>query len=625
MRMIKVRVALGGILLLVATVALAAGHKKAILVGVDTYQALPQGTQYEDIFQKSVRHDVEDMTFLLQCCGYESHDIKPVLGGAASRVGIKSAMALELSEAHSGDEIVFYFSGRGSVAKPDAHTRMGAGLKGNEPTLAPFDAQLGSSDFDLRMSLVEDWAKQLKGKGCAVDVVLDCSFALWQGRSEQRHYLDVPRTLPLKTGMRTYASDGVRDPIFAYDGAAFLSASAPAGKAYVWRKSFGENNWEGAFTDFFVGLVVDQLRTDELNHSRGGISMAKALIACRSYFQPLAKIGYMPGMGPSSNRQASDAENEHELFCKFEPPKPSSSLTAEISKRAAAKKLEESRVRVALEVEDNSPQQETRTKLANDFDAAAKLYTEDVAVVSHWGASPERVLKVTSASGGLSAMVGGTTHEQYAGVTGSGATVSDLLKGDIGNYLEVQGLSKRVWDLLGASSRSSLGYDANCLPEYNPMERGTEFTAMKRPEAQILDPKLTLPNDARVYVFYQYDTDHRIVLLFPDRKAGESQDPGKVIATGDIMLNFLSTGASSMGYTFLITNDDQVPRNVELRTLFLPDQPGVDLWSLADSQLSVYARLARHLRGLIQALKKPHTQWQSVIKTYKVVDKPTAR
>ncbi|MFI5385545.1 MAG: caspase family protein, partial [Fimbriimonadales bacterium] len=269
----RTRVLLTGLILCFLPAARA--DRYALLVAIDSYPIV-QGRQLS-----GSDYDLRLMRKMLEFYNFQTDQLAHA---DATRVAIITKLAKLAQVAKQGDDFVFYFSGRGSIAppvdKPTAKVQM-------EPTLVPYDGKETITDFDLRMKRIEDWADEITKKGGSVTVIVDASFQSATRDDVGRPYNPMPRTIRRKATM-----DGeVREEPYLGPGI-YIAATPSGGSAYEYLINASSNTWDGAFTDLFVNEVIGEL------HKGTTPTYSGVMREVQAYIKDKVRQDYMPGLAP---------------------------------------------------------------------------------------------------------------------------------------------------------------------------------------------------------------------------------------------------------------------------------------------------------------------------------------
>lgn len=218
---------------------------RALLVGVARYPALP------DRDQLGCDDDVATMTALLTGPLAQRERVRSLQNEAAKNEAVRTALAQLLEKSGVGDVLLFYFSGRGSLAlTPDAQTR-------HAPTLALHDSTEDSDAADLPLDQLADWVEKARDAGRHPVVILDTCFVPSGARSEfeMRLHNSDPRSLP-RPGLRPRAT------LWRVSVGQFLCAADIEGLAYEAKRT--GDAWAGVFTDALVNRIARSAQTQQV-------------------------------------------------------------------------------------------------------------------------------------------------------------------------------------------------------------------------------------------------------------------------------------------------------------------------------------------------------------------------
>ena len=188
--------ALGSLLLTAAAPRPAnAPQRWAVIVGISDYANF--GDEIGGDLPGSV-NDARSMSNVLQArWGFDPQHVRLLLDRDASRTGIKAELTERLpAVVQPNDLVVFYFAGHGS----QAWDLNGDEADGLDETLAPYDAQRGSTESDITDDELAEWIQKLPTRN--VTVILDNCHAgtgtravtpFARPRSLNRRINDLPR------------------------------------------------------------------------------------------------------------------------------------------------------------------------------------------------------------------------------------------------------------------------------------------------------------------------------------------------------------------------------------------------------------------------------------------------
>jgi metacaspase-1 len=214
---------LSGALALLLTQSLAAkAQDRALLVGIGTYENLP-----EDMFLHGPKNDVKAIEALLtRTLSFKPEAIRVLTDGKASREAILSSVNDWLIAGTApGDRIFFYFSGHGLQVK-DATKDEEDGM---DEALSTFDIKAGEADW-TNVILDDDLEALLeKMKGRTVTLVIDACHSGTISRSlsaEQLSGMSGARYLPrpFANTLKNNATRGLRIDLGVVDKPAELTA-----------------------------------------------------------------------------------------------------------------------------------------------------------------------------------------------------------------------------------------------------------------------------------------------------------------------------------------------------------------------------------------------------------------
>ncbi len=138
----------------------------AVVVGISSYQSATLNLKWAD-------EDALDVYDALRSSkGWETDGITLLTNGSATKDAIKSAIAGLAKRVSADDQVVFYFSGRGSYGPDQPPFDEADGL---DEYLVPFDAQANSSSRDVSDDEIEALLSALPTNN--VLVILDAGYA----------------------------------------------------------------------------------------------------------------------------------------------------------------------------------------------------------------------------------------------------------------------------------------------------------------------------------------------------------------------------------------------------------------------------------------------------------------
>ncbi len=473
----------------------AAASRYALIVGVDSYSFIADAAHS----LHGAATDTDDMKRVLDLYSFQS-DV--LLRKDASRANIIAGLAKLDKEAQQGDEVLFYFSGRGSIA-PDSQDP--ASKLGFEPTLVPADGLAKTTDFDIRMNRLETWAADLDKKGARVTIILDTCYQQASTRDFGRQYNPTARCIT-----RTATASGtVRD--LAYRGPGIFLAACPAqGASYEWLVNSSENRWAGAFTDQLANAVVADL------YRRENPTYMDAMREVQAFFKDKIRADYMPGLSPYP-AMPDEMANAKTFDIPFGGGLNPTSLPADsklaISTMESAKEDREKSLRVALEITD-WPSEADRLKSYTKFSKELADYLKSKVPNSEFapqGAPPDVVVKLKSTKAEVQTTVVGDDLDKARVYTFGGKNLKKALDDGLGPYLELRGLVTRLFRITSTGQAT-----------WNtPVTFRSQDVAYSKGDTFGVD--LNGPDSALVFILDRDDADGILQLAFPQVGAPYSQ------------------------------------------------------------------------------------------------------
>lgn len=417
-----------------SALSMASPKRIALVVGVNGYSF----DKAKPAFNK-LRSASNDMGWLRLLLGQLSFDVKQISETNATREKIMAALKELAGKATDGDQVLFYFTGRGSIDSK------GAGGKNLQPTLVPFDGAADTSDNDVKMSDLEAWADTIKRKNATPVILLDASYSTGiTGSRENRFYQNSPKCQPRKGSPR---ADLWKGPGLC------LSATDTTGNAFEWRVDFASDKWRSPFTENFVAQALLQLRKATPRYSD---LMRVIHLAWRR--DPT----YMPKTRPVPSMEALQGDYDAPIFGLGEsdpPPEPAPEVKPVIREIERVQR----QFRVTIEADDNVANPGRRAALLKKYAerVAALLKTSfaEVVIVPEGGALPDRRIYIDEDQRQFVARVIGdeVTRAEGAG-TQNGAilarqfkakTPEELFKqGGFPAYLERMWLTEKLWSFM---------------------------------------------------------------------------------------------------------------------------------------------------------------------------------
>lgn len=558
----KTFVALGALATL-STSALAERH--ALLVGIDKYSFITAPTQQ----LRGAQTDVNMMKRMLDFYGFKSVTL---LRDGATRKAIVDNLEKYLATLKSGDEIVFYFSGRGSIAPDTSNPQAKTGM---EPTLVPFDGSPTSLDPDIRIRRLEQFADQLDTRGVNVSIILDCSFQSPTRSDFGRQYNPIPRSVSRK---QTQAGEA-RVKLFQGAGA-FVSACPARGSAYEWLQNSSESRWSGAFTDQFVNSIVAALNRGE------NPTYADAMREAQAYFKDKVKADYMPGLAPFPEMPAlleTPAYGEAAFGGVNVASLPADSKVA-IAAQARIQAERERKFRVAIEImepTEDKQRLQAYEKASKDLEAFLKerLPNSEFAPT---GAPPDVIVQVRMDSNKLTTSVKGDDLDKSKQYDYSGKDLRTCLNGGLGSYLELRSLVSRLYRL---SATETPTWKAKLEMRADPI-------SLARGETFNLD--LGVDQEAVLFLLNRDDADGVLQMAFPQPGAPIMQRLTAPIQMGGTIENDSSNGR-------MMLRAIVIPAGGAVRV------PDVDM----KDETKFREALVRQLKVVVDGIEKKRLEWTS--------------
>ena len=548
-----------------AVSALVSADRYAILVGVDKYSFVTAPTQQ----LRGAQTDLGMMKRMLDLYGFQSTQL---LRKDATRENIVKETESLLRTAKSGDEVVFYFSGRGSIApsmeNPQSKTNM-------EPTLVPFDGSDKDLNPDIRIRRLEDWAKQLDTRGVHVAIILDCSFQSPTRSDFGRQYHPVPRSVS-----RTSTSNGEVRPRLYLGPGAFLSACPAGGAAYEWLQNSSEGRWSGAFTDQLVNSVVASLNRGE------NPSYADAMREAQAYFKDKVKADYMPGLAPQPEMGEMLAATVYSepAFGGLDVAKLPPDSKAALAAQARIQAERERKFRVGLEVLE--PVDEKQRGQAYDR-ASRELQTflKDKLPNSEFapaGSPPDVVVQLKSDGKKVVASVTGDDLDKTKVYDYSGRDMRASLAAGLGEYLELRSLVSRLYRL-SATETPTWNSAVKVTADPVSLTRGDEFLL-----------EVSSPAEGLLYLLNRDDADGVLQISFPYAGSTFAQRVKEPLRLGGEIGNDSSNG------------------RMMLRAIMVPAQSSVRIPEVVvKDEKQFRTSLIRQLKVVVGAIESKRLEWTS--------------
>lgn len=259
-------------------------RRYAVLLGINTPDAKPLPLD-------AAKYDLRSMGYLLTTCGFDGGSAAAFGTGAAPATcdAVRGRFRAVLGAVRSGDEVVFYFSGRGGANADGA------------PVLVLDEDDSGTNDLPL--SEIAAWSRAVGKTGAAVTTILDAGFPLASQNT------DCGRVVNPSPRVRRRAETDTSEPEPWNGGGLLLAASAPDRytEAYEWRNDDDKSGGRGVFTEFLTTRALISLHNAELPTPNRVVSDLLDYLAARS--------GYLPAFQPVLlNNATNPVVANHGLF-----------------------------------------------------------------------------------------------------------------------------------------------------------------------------------------------------------------------------------------------------------------------------------------------------------------------
>jgi hypothetical protein len=554
---------------LLLVVAAAQADRYALLVAIDSYPIV------KDRQLSGSAYDLRLMSKMLDSYGFKTEQLAR---SNATRQAIVTKMSQLAAAAKAGDDFVFYFSGRGSIAPstetPTSKVQM-------EPTLVPYDGKETVIDFDLRMKRVEVWAKEITDKGASVTIIVDASFQSATRDDVGRPYNPTPRTIRRRSTM-----DGeVREEPYRGPGI-YLAATPSGGSAYEYLVNASKNTWAGAFTDMLVNEVLAQVQKGEVPTYSGAMREVQA------YFKDKVRQDYMPGLSPYPFTKTLVAQADvydKPMFGGVTPSGIPPAQKAEITQMVVDQEKKERKLRIGLSFPSVRGRSSSGTQ-ARDLDDMEKerdpklveAMTKYVAAnlpyaeVQPPGAPIDLIVSLSKpGGGGLEARITGDEVDRAQNLRFSGGDVPTVMKAGLSATIERKALINRLFKLLD-DEKPTWTNEVNVTSDKSRLKPNDEF-------------KLTFQTGepALLYIFDRDDADGIVQLTYPAKGAEDNRLEGQMILEPTV--------------------DEGSPQGkMMVRALFLEPVPSVKIPAIGDDTLG---GLLKQLRVIVPAIESKKLRW----------------
>ncbi|RYG32365.1 caspase family protein [bacterium] len=457
--------------------SLAQADRTAVLVGVDDYAWIKSPVQK----LKGAENDVSLMSRTLALYGFKNQTL---LRKDATSVRIGEALASLVGAAKKGDQVVFYFSGRGSVAA------------GGEPSLVPADGIANSASQDLTLGQLELWADRMITKGAVPTIVLDASFVNPARSDFGRQYNPTPRCI-VRSG-----APAIRRDLYKGKGV-FLSACPATGAAYEWLVNSAQEKWAGAFTDQLANALVASLNRGQ------SPTYVDAMRDVQGYFKDKVRANYMPGLAPQPPMEtlvAEAARYDAPAFGGLNPSELPADSKAALAAADRQRLAREGKYRVAFETVDPK----LRPAVQKELEAFLKRQVPG-AVFAPVGEPPDLILKISTVGKDIESSVVGDDLDKAQVYRFKGRDFKKTLSEGLGDYLELRSLIARLYRLTEGGKPTWNG-DVRFSSPNATLARGDGFSVV-----------VEAPEPALFFVLTRDDADGVLQLAFPQPGAPYSQ------------------------------------------------------------------------------------------------------
>jgi hypothetical protein len=552
-------------------------ENRALLVGIDQYPFLAAADRLN-----GATNDLRRMRLVLKTGRYQVTELAQT---AATGAAIRDQLAQLSQHARNGDRILFYFSGRGSVAYDPRQPRRTEEL---EPTLVPVDGHADDAAADVPLQVLEEWARQIQARGATPLLFLDTCYTQLDDRGDDRFYRTTPRCIARRGLPRKqlYTGPGV-----------FLGATEARGRAYEWRTDLDTNTWIGAFTDYFTCALARRVQRKE------NPSYAVVMDDVRTFFA--SKPGYMSGFRPytSPDALAGDGYRTQSVFGLTPSPEavksPAVPPAPELKIIAQAQEQRESTLRIGI---DSGPSRTPPgapaelTRFTADLDRESRRL-EYLTVVPPQGDRPDRLLTLRQIGSEWEVEITGSLVDASRQPRFRGRTVAELMADGLADYLQRQAYVARLFFLTRPEVTPTLTTAwtaATKAPRYHPGDATFAYA-------------LTIPEDGSLYLLEKDSSDGVVNLVWP---APEDWD------------NRFKPGSATVPRQgrFAIPRNQPVPTRTQVRAIFVRAERRSKLPSLAPRRGTVwaegdrgaYSRAERdHLKDLVRALTNHQLRWSA--------------
>lgn len=567
-------------LTLLGLTSLCSADRYALLVGIDQYPKI-KGDELT-----GADYDLQRIQAALKLYNF-SPTVLPKKDATKEAIKAKLDALAAIEQGHAGDQFVFYFSGRGSIAAPADNPEA---LVGMEPTLIPYNGNETNAENDIRMKVIEDWAKDITEHGGKVTIILDCCFvAPFRSKGIGRAYRETTRCF-----QRASTSAGeIRDQIYTGPGT-FLAATQTKGNAYEELLSESLHRYVGVFTKRLTGeIIMEVVRQHQVP------TVASVMRNVGDDFKALVHPDYMPGAAPIPTTQ--DLIDHAELYGEplFGGVDSSNAIPPAAATVAHDDAASSAKLRIGLDLDPTYKPGDDKARVAKYDELSKQLrsYVEKNCPFADFAPKDslsQIQVSVLPTSAGIEATPKGDLMDAHTGKMVPGATIAAAMGAGLKEYIERRALMYRLFQIT-ASEQSTTDIAFSFQADKSTYHQGDDFTIK-------LD---TGGQSARVYFFSRDDCEPMVQLSFPARGAPDNRFP--------------FDGESPLGGK--VTPDTPVGQTL-LRLLIVEPSASVPLPRLDGSSDEAFAAsMLAHLRVLVPAIEAKKLKWGTKDVTYTILAK----
>lgn len=507
----------------------------------------------------------------------------------ATRDAIKAKLEAlaAIEHGHAGDEFVFYFSGRGSIAPPADSPKA---LVAMEPTLVPYNGNETNAEVDIRMKVLEDWAKDITDHGGKVTIILDCCFVTpFRSKGIGRQYRETTRCFP-----RASTSAGeIRDQVYQGPGV-FIAASQTKGSAYEELVNEKLHRYAGAFTVRLAGEIIM-----EIVRQHAVPTYTSVMRNVVDDFKSVVHADYMPGAGPVPTTK--DLLANAEVFDKpmFGGVDTSNAIPPAVVQADNEEKSRLEKLRVGLDLDPTFKpgDDKARTAKYDELSKQLRAYVEKNCPFAEYAPKDSLAqiqVSVLPTSSGLQATPKGDLMDAHSGKMVPGASVAAAMDAGLKEYIERRALMYRLFQIT-SSEKPTTALNFTFQADQSTYHQGDDFTIK-------LD---TGGHSALVYFFSRDDNEPMVQLSFPARGAPDNRFPFQ----DDSLLSGSLPADNPVGQTLL-------------RLLIVEPSDSISLPHLDPSSDEAFAAsMLEYLRVLLPAIEAKKLKWGTKDVTYTILAK----